>query len=72
MLGAIPTQLEDLHELRKIFLRDNEYSGCVPSSLRDVRYHDVGLLNLPRCASWPRGSQPSNVSTCRAQRPLEQ
>ena len=49
--GAIPTQLEDLHSLRKVYLRNNGgFTGCVPRGLRDVRYHDVGQLNLPVCA----------------------
>ena len=51
LTGAIPTQLEDLHSLRKVYLRNNGgFTGCVPRGLRDVRYHDVGQLNLPVCA----------------------
>ena len=50
LTGAIPTQLEDLHSLRKVYLRNNGgFTGCVPRGLRDVRYHDVGQLNLPVC-----------------------
>ena len=51
LTGELPTQLGAMHSLRKAYLKNNGgFTGCVPSGLRDVRYHDVARLNLPDCA----------------------
>ena len=50
--GPIPSQLNRLTNLRKVYLTRNAgFSGCVPPRLREVRFNDIATLNLPDCAS---------------------
>ena len=50
--GPIPSQLNRLTNLRKVYLTRNAgFTGCVPPRLREVRFNDIGTLNLPNCAS---------------------
>ena len=50
--GPIPSQLSRLTNLRKVYLTRNAgFTGCVPPRLREVRFNDIGTLNLPDCAS---------------------
>ena len=47
-LGEIPAELGSLSNLNSLSLRDNDLSGCVPSSLEDQLDHsDLG--GLPFC-----------------------
>ena len=46
--GEIPAELGSLSNLNSLSLRDNDLSGCVPSSLEDQLDHsDLG--GLPFC-----------------------
>ena len=46
--GEIPAELGSLSNLNSLSLRDNDLSGCVPSSLEDqLDYSDLG--GLPFC-----------------------
>ena len=46
--GEIPAKLGSLSNLNSLSLRDNDLSGCVPSSLEDQLDHsDLG--GLPVC-----------------------
>ena len=46
--GEIPAELGSLSNLNSLILRDNDLSGCVPSSLEDQLDHsDLG--GLPFC-----------------------
>ena len=51
MIGKLPPELGSLSNLNSLSLRDNELSGCVPSSLEDrlLAWGDSDLGGLPYC-----------------------
>ena len=49
LAGEIPVELGQLSDLEVLYLRGNEFSGCVPDALRDVEENDLEELNLPFC-----------------------
>ena len=51
MIGKLPPELGSLSNLNSLSLRDNELSGCVPSSLEDrlLAWGDSALGGLPYC-----------------------
>ena len=51
MSGEIPSELGSLTNLRRLYLRGNKLSGCIPEGLRDVENNDLGLLGLAYCTS---------------------
>ena len=38
--GTIPPQLGNLSNLMTLYLRDNQFTGCIPEALRDVEAND--------------------------------
>ena len=48
LTGDIPKELGDL-ELHQLQVAGNEFSGCVPTNLRNVRFNDVEFANIPVC-----------------------
>ncbi len=49
LAGEIPVELGQLSDLEVLYLRGNEFSGCVPGALRDVQENDFEELGLPLC-----------------------
>ena len=50
--GPLPTQLSNLSELSRIYVKGNSgITGCVPAALRNVRTNDLANLSLPTCAA---------------------
>ena len=46
--GPIPPELE-MAPLVSLELWGNEFSGCIPEGLRDIRANDLAHLGLPYC-----------------------
>ena len=50
--GPIPAELGRLSNLVSLFLGDgNQFSGCIPAGLEDVRLNDLTTLGLPLCGT---------------------
>ena len=50
LTGTIPPELSNLLKLDWLFLAGgNQFSGCIPLSLREVTQHDLANLSLPLC-----------------------
>ena len=56
LTGTIPEGLGDL-DLHRLSIAGNEFSGCVPTNLRDIRFNDVDFANIPVCGT-PARSDP--------------
>ena len=48
--GSIPPELVNLSRTR-LFLSDNQLTGCIPAGLRNGRTHDLDDLGLPDCGT---------------------
>ena len=48
--GRIPSSLANLTNLNWLYMSENVFTGCIPPGLRDVPYHDLGILALDDCA----------------------
>ena len=51
LTGPIPEELGNLPYLEEIYLRGNQFSGCIPNRLRDVRKRDLSMLGRPYCGT---------------------
>ena len=50
LTGTIPSELTGLTRLRELYLGgSNQWSGCIPEGLRDVKENDLDTLGLPFC-----------------------
>ena len=64
LTGTFPVVLGNLHDLTILHLADNELSGCIPTSLHDVRNNDLDRLGLPDCTpTTPTPPPPTPTST---------
>lgn len=52
MSGQIPLSLDNL-TLDRLWLRGNDFTGCVPANLLDVADGDADQLRLPACSEEP-------------------
>ena len=50
LTGRIPTELENLSNLRTLWLDGNPLTGCIPQRLQDVPENDLNRLGLPLCS----------------------
>ena len=53
LTGSVPTSLGALSDLEDLYLSENQFSGCVPSELRDVNNNDFEELGLSFCEGEP-------------------
>ena len=51
MSGPIPAELSNLANLEAIYLGGNQFSGCMPNELRDVKEGDLSTLALQYCGT---------------------
>ena len=49
LTGEIPHELRNIDDLLALYLSGNQFSGCVPVGLRDIRTHDLEQLGLLFC-----------------------
>ena len=49
MSGEIPPELGNLTNLQRLYVSENQLSGCIPPALRDVWLNDLIRLGLPHC-----------------------
>ena len=50
--GAIPSELGNLSNLERLTLGgSNQFTGCIPASLRDVSENDLAEAGLPFCGA---------------------
>ena len=47
--GQIPAELGNLANFQVLTLHDNRLTGCIPDSLRHIKYNDFDKLGLPFC-----------------------
>ena len=51
LAGEIPAWLASLDELEYLYLEGNDFTGCIPTGLMDLEYHDLDRLGLTECAA---------------------
>ena len=51
MSGEIPEELGNLSSLERLYLSNNQLTGCVPTGLEDVPFNDFDQLGLAFCPS---------------------
>ena len=61
--GQIPSWLGSLAKLKVLSLSENRFTGCISRDLRDVRFHDLSLLDLPFCSDGSDGASPAAKPT---------
>ena len=49
MTGEIPAELGDLDRLERLYLAQNQLTGCIPGVSRGVAENDLDDLSLPFC-----------------------
>ena len=50
LTGTIPAELGGLTRLERVYLSQNQLTGCIPAAWSELRYTDMGALNLPECS----------------------
>ncbi len=74
MTGIIPRQLSYLAgKLKSLLLGGNNFTGCIPTALREVSNSDLDTLGLPFCAGGsptpPTPPIPTTPDSCEQQLP---
>ena len=47
--GNIPPELDNLTNLRTLYLIGNRFTGCIPTALWSIEDEDLGSVYLPNC-----------------------
>ena len=62
LTGPIPWELGSLPDLNTLYLRVNQFEGCIRPALRRIQNNDLGSLGLPNCTEDSRAPAPQGLS----------